>query len=194
MGNSELFNRAGKALDPRLQRGGKVSFEKGKSAVMILYGARNRDGSIAESDKGARELQEQGVLNIVRTIYRRPLNDYAYAFRHLYLRKTQILESLALVNKEIGVVAAETAAAEKNTAQRNMEKMKLLEDQTKLAEERQKIAKYAEDLEAAYRGVRSELSRLYRENAALHDRILAANEELTREIESRGGTPTALER
>jgi len=133
-------------------------------------------------------------LNIVRTIYRRPLNDYAYAFRHIYLRKTQTLESLALVNKEIAVVTAETAAAEKNTMQRQMEKTKLLEDQTRLADEQQKITKYAEDLEAAYRGVRSELSRLYRENAALHDRILATSEELTREIEARGGTPTAVER
>ena len=193
-GNSELFDRTGKALDPRLQRGGKLSFEKGKSAVMILFGARDREGNLQE--KGARELQEEGVLNIVRTIYRRPLNDYAYAFRHIYLRKTQILESLALVNKEIAVVQAETAAAEKNTMARQVEKTKLLEDQTKLAEEQQKIAKYAENLEAAYRGVRSDLSRLYRENAALHDRILAASEELTREIEARGGTstPTVLER
>jgi hypothetical protein len=191
-GNSELFDSTGKALDPRLQRGSKISFKTGETAEMILNGARDREGVLLE--KGAKELQDEGVLNIVRTIYRRPLNDYAYAFRHIYLRKTQVLESLALVNKEIAVVAAETAAAEKNTLQRQMEKTKLLEDQTKLTEERQKIAKYAEDLEASYRGVRAELSRLYRENAALHDQILAANEELTREIESRSGTPTALER
>jgi hypothetical protein len=193
-GNSEVFDSTGKALDPRLQRGEKVSFKAGQSAVMILYGARDRDGNLLE--KGARELEDEGMVKLVRTIYRRPLNDYAYAFRHIYLRKTQVLESLALVNKEIGVVQAETAAAQKNTMARQVEKTKLEEDQTKLAEEQQKIAKYAEDLEAAYRGVRTELSRLYRENAALRDRIVAESEQLTREIEARGGaaTPTALER
>jgi len=191
-GNADLFDSTGKALDPRLQRGSKISFKQGQTAIMILNGARDSEGVLLE--KGAKELQDEGVLNIERTIYRRPLNDYAYAFRHIYHRKNQLLESLALVNKEIAVVTAETAAAEKNTMQRQMEKTKLLEDQTKLAQERQKIGKYAQDLEASYRGVRAELSRLYRENAALHDQILAANEELTREIEARTGSPTALER
>lgn len=190
-GNSEAFDRTGKAVDPRLQRGSKITFKTGETAEMILNGARDREGNLLE--KGAKELQDEGVLNIERTIYRRPLNDYAYAFRHIHVRKTQLLESLALVNKEIAVVAAETAAAQKNAMQRQMEKTRLQEDQTKLADEQQKIAKYAEEVEAAYRGARAELSRLYRENAALYDRIVAANEELTREIESRG-TPTALER
>jgi hypothetical protein len=191
-GNADLFDSAGKALDPRLQRGSKISFKTGQTAIMILNGARDREGGLLE--KGAKELQADGVLEITRTIYHRPLNDYAYAFRHIYLRKNQLLESLALVNKEIALVTAETAAAEKNTMQRQMEKTRLLDDQTKLADESQKIAQYAAELEASYRGVRAELSRLYRENAALHDQILAASEELTREIEARTGSPTALER
>lgn len=190
-GNSDVFDSTGKALDPRLQRGSAIEFKAGATAVMFLNGFRDKDGAVVE--KGARELQDEGVLNIDRTIYRRPLNDYAYAFRHIQARKDQLLESLALVNKEIAIVTAEIAAAEKNTMARQVEKTKLQEDQTKLAEETAKISKYAADLEASYRGVRSELSRLYRENAALHERILAANEELTREIEGRA-TPTALER
>jgi len=192
-GNTDVFDTTGQALDPRLRRKaeskGEVKFEPGKEAEIIYNGSRDKDGVIIE--KGARELAEEGVLEISSVIYRRPLNDYTYAFRHIYARHLQITEAIKLVDKELAVVAAEIAAAEKNNKARQEEQGKLADDKTKLAAELQKIKKYADDLDASYRGVRSELSRLYRENAALRDRIVAANEKLTREIESR---PTSLER
>ena len=191
VGNADFFDSTGKALDPRLRRGGELSFKAGDTSELIYTGARDKDGQLLE--KGAQELEEDGVLEVSRTIYRRPLNDYAYAFRHIAARSNQVSESLALVNKELAVVAAEEKAATESFKYRQDEKTKLLEDQTKLLAEKAKITKYAADLDASYRGVRSELSRLFKENAALHDSIIAANEKLTREIEARSST-TALER
>jgi uncharacterized protein YlxW (UPF0749 family) len=145
-------------------------------------------------ERGAEELQRDGIVEILQTVYRRPLHDYAYEFAHIAARKDQLLASIRHVEFETAVVKAQEENATKNTEARRQEKAKLAEDQSKVQQESQRIAKYADDLEASYKSARSELSRLYRENAALHARIVAANEQLTREIEAGEATPTALGR
>lgn len=193
-GNVEAFDASGQALEPRLRRGepGTVDFKEGDTAQMILYGFTDANGMVIE--RGAEDLQKEGIVEIESTVYRRPLHDYAYEFAHMRARMNQIRDSLRLVNYEIGVVAEEERLANANAKQRSEEKTRLLADQTKVQEEKDKLAKYAGELEAAYRATRAELSRLYRENASLHERIVAANDELTREIESRETTPTAAVR
>jgi len=193
----EAFDSSGQALDPRLRRGGvgepqDVEFKVGDTAELILNGFKDKNGAVIE--KGAEELREEGIVQIDRIIYRRPLHDYAYEFKHMQARKTQVREALRLVNHEIGVVQEEIKKAEANTEARKDERTKLADDQTRLLAEKEKIQKYHDDLEAAYRASRAELSRLYRENAALHEKIVAANEKLAREIEDRVASPTSLER
>jgi hypothetical protein len=191
-GGAEPFDSTGQALDPRLRRGEDVSYKEGDVLEEInLYGLTDENGVVIE--RGAEDLQKEGIVTIEKTIYRRPLHDYAYEFAHMRARMNQIRDSLRLVNYEIGVVQAEIAAAEKNTMARQEEKTKLVADQTKLADETAKVTAYSEKLEAAYRTTRAELTRLYKENAALHSRIYAANEQLTRQIEARETAPTALE-
>jgi hypothetical protein len=188
-GPTEFFDGSGQALDPRVRRGSDISFKAGDTGIMILHGHRG-EGFV---ERGATELAEEGIVEIQRTIYRRPLHDYAYAFAHLHFRRNQIIDETRLVNYELNVLKQEIADATANTKARQGERAKLVEDQGKLKTEREKITQYVADLEASYRDVRNELSRLYRENAALHDRIVAANDKLTREIEARGST-AAVER
>jgi hypothetical protein len=185
------FDLSGQALDPRLLRGEKKTFKVGEEAEIILHGF-SENGAVIE--RGAEELAKEGIVEILQTVYRRPLHDYAYEFQHIAARRNQIRASLRNVLYEMSVVQDELKNAEANTAARREEKGKLAEDQTRLLAETKKIAEYADKVQAAYREARAELSRLYRENVALHERIVAANESLTRQIEAREAAPASLER
>ncbi len=193
-GTDQIFDSNGQTLDPRLRVGGEgeVKFAAGDHGEMILHGFS--DSATGATEKGATELAEEGILKIEQTVYRRSLNDYAYEFAHLKAKRDEIYRTMRLVDYELGVVAAEIADSKKNYALRQIENAALTDDQTQLKAELAKITRYTDDLEAAYRQERDQLSKIYRENSVLHDRIVAANEKLTRQIESRSETPTAIER
>jgi hypothetical protein len=190
-GDAQKFDRSGQALDPLLRRGEDVTFKVGDEAE-IIYSGFVENGVVIQA--GAEELLRDGIVEILQTVYRRPLHDYAYEFRHMAARREQMRASLRLVNHEIAVVTQEIENARQNTQARTAEKAKLTEDQMRLEHESKQIAEYAQQVDEAFRSARADLSRLYRENAALHARIVAANDELTREIENRVASPTALER
>lgn len=185
------YDRNGQALDPRLRRGSDVTFKVGDEAELLLAGYT--DPTTMLEEKGAEQLAEEGILEITEKIYRRPLNDYAFEFRYIYDRSNEIRDSLALVETELATVTAEEKLATANN-DLVVSQLKLVkEDRAKVENEKAKITTYADALEASYRTARSELSRLYRENTALHDEIVSANERLTNEIDARGATPTSAE-
>lgn len=190
---TDQFDSSGLALDRRLQQGGEgdVIFKVGDTAEIIFEGYIDPSGAVVQ--EGAKQLAELQILQVNEKVYRRRLHDYAAEFKHIYNRSNEVRAAIRVAEKEIATLTKEVELAEATTNLKVEEKKKLLEDKAKIVNETEKIAAYAAKLETSYREARTELSRLYRENAALHEQILAANTQLTREIEARSGSPTSAE-
>lgn len=188
-GRTSPFDAEGQAYLPTLRRGKEVEFKPGDVAE-ILFSGKDNKGDI--QFPGAEQLAEQGIVTIQEKIYRRPLNDYSYEFRHIWARKRQILASLRTLEFELKRVKAEIAATEANIKLQTDRAEKLDADVAKATDEKEKITKYVAQLNQVFLEAKQQFNALVVQNNSLHQQIVSATERLLSAAERRRATPASL--
>jgi hypothetical protein len=169
---SRLFNADGLALSPLLRRGGEVEFKQGDTATLIYFGLRDDAGNIREP--GAKELEEQGVVEIAQKVYFRKLNDYSYQFREIYMNRVKIQQLSRALDYEVEQVDKEFAISTANLQILNDRIAKLEADAQKLADEKAKITQYAARVKAALDQTRAEFTQVLKEIDRRHAELVDA--------------------
>jgi hypothetical protein len=173
---SNFFDKNGQAQFPLLRRGKPVTFEEGQEAEIIYAGARDEQGMLKE--KGAKELEEEGVVTILDRVYRRKLNDYAFEFRSIWLRRIELQEKSRELNYESEQLDQEYAISQNNEKMLNERITKMIADGRQVVLEKQKITAYTANVKAALDKAKKEFVDLVRQIDQKHEQILAANKRL----------------
>jgi hypothetical protein len=183
--DTEPFNTEGQAVNPRLQNkdgAGKVQF--GPEAPRIPFAVLDKqtaDGLVAS-----------GTAEVVKSIFRRPLNDYERKLHGIYDRYVELTSrqrQLDTDNKAL-LVSIEKANEQGKLIEELNAKQK--DDLQKTVLERDELKRYRDELANRVMVVQTELSQLYRANKVLARELAEMNARLTEEIENRARQATAM--
>jgi hypothetical protein len=171
---SRLFNTEGEALSPILRRGDVVKFKQGDTAEIIFNGYKDAAGNVQQ--KGAAELADEGVVEIVRKVYRRKLNDYAYEFREIWMKRVKIQQLSRALDYEIDQVDKEFAVSQANLQSLNDRIAKLEADQQKVVDEKGKITGYVARVKASLDKAKAEFTSVMNDIDRKHAALVAASQ------------------
>jgi hypothetical protein len=172
-----FFDGNGRAVDSRLQRGedGRVSFSKGDQIVV--------------KEESANQLIDEGVAELRDTYYLRPLNDYRYVLRRIRLRLTELANRTTELEFEKKVLEEAIAKTEAMIVTNQVIKDKLELDLAQFEKEVAAITDYTSQLQQSAETMRSEMTRLHRENIALEQRLEQAHLTIQRQLDAVTMTP-----
>ena len=186
--NAEPFNADGQAVNHRLQRKGE-----GDDAGKVKFGPEEPRIQTAILDKQtADELIAGGTAELVRRLYRRPLNDYERKLHGINDRGIELTARLRQLDMDNKAMLASTEKANEQAKLVEELKANLNADLQKTTFERDELKKYHEALASRYTAVQTELSQLYRANKAIARELAEMNARLTEEIEARTRQATAM--
>ncbi|MCH5375564.1 MAG: hypothetical protein JJ992_16460 [Planctomycetes bacterium] len=178
-----FFDSSGRALEMRLRRGegedGTVKFKQGDTAV---FDKETADTLIAD-----------GVVKQIKTLYRRPLHDFAFFFRDAYFRNLALDQAIQRAQRDAAITAALKAKAEEQLAFRQQEKANLEKDLAGFQREQQEVTAYLQALELQMAQTRQRLSDLFRANTQMVDELTRGQLEMARQINQRVQQATAAE-
>jgi len=186
--NAEPFDADGQAVIHRLQRKGE-----GDDAGKVKFGPEPPRIAAAILDKQtADELIASGTAELVRRIYRRPLNDYERKLHGINDRVVELNTRLRQLDMDNKAMLASTEKANEQAKLVEELKVNLNDDLQKTTFERDELKKYHEALASRFTSVQTELSQLYRANKAIARELADLNARLTEDIEARTRQATAM--
>jgi hypothetical protein len=185
---SEQFNSEGQAVTPRLQRKGE-----GEDAGKVKFGPEPPRIPTAILDKQtAEELRASGIVEIVKSIYRRPLNDYERKLHGVNDRVVELNDRLRQLDMDNKALLASTEKANEQSKLVEELKVKLTDDLQKTVYERDEMQKYVAALTDRLTTVQMELSQLYRSNKVIAKEMAELNTRITEDIDRRAREATAM--
>jgi hypothetical protein len=185
---SEQFNSEGQAVTPRLQRKGE-----GEDAGKVKFGPEPPRIPTAILDKQtAEELRANGIVEIVKSIYRRPLSDYERKLHGINDRVVELTGRLRQLDMDNKALLASTEKANEQSKLVEELKVKATDDLQKTVYERDEMRKYVAALTDRLTSVQTELSQLYRSNKVIAKEMAELNARITEDIDRRARQATAM--
>jgi hypothetical protein len=170
------FDGNGRAVDSRLQRGEPVKFNKGDQ---ILVKA-----------EAANELIADGTAKLIDRYYLRPLNDYRFVLRRIRLRLTELADLMKELEKEKLVLEVAIEKSNGMLVSNREIQGKLEQDQAQFRLEKAAIEKHTTQL-AAKVTMKDEMSRLYKENVELEQKLKLYHQSIEERLDSTSSTPVS---
>ncbi len=137
----------------------------------------------------ANRLQTQGVVELGATVFIRPLNDYAFAFRETRRMDVKAKQDTMLITRENKEAERSTKVALDQELNGEEVGTKLGLDKAKYEKEVEVIASVSNELETLINAKKAELSQLYGSIHALHDRLVKHQREMASIVNA--AVPTA---
>ena len=128
----------------------------------------------------ANRLQAEKIVELGPTVYLRPQNDYGFAFRETRRMDIRAKQDIALIDREHKEAKRSTEETQKQEILGEEEGAKLGLDKAMYEKESEVIASVATELESQIKAKTEELSQIYRNINALHDRLLKQHREMAR--------------
>lgn len=138
----------------------------------------------------ANRLQTQGFVELAATVYVRPLNDYAFAFRETRRMEIKAKQDTMLITRENKEVERSTKVALEQELYGEEVGTKLRLDKAQYEKEVEVITSVSSDLETMINAKRAELSQLYGSIHALHDRLVKHQREMASIVNAAAPTST----
>ena len=126
----------------------------------------------------ANRLKSQGIVELGQTVFVRPLNDYAFAFRETRRMTIRAKQDAALITRENKEAENTTKVTLDQELKREEESSKLKLDKAQYEKEAEVISSVASELETQIVDKKKELGQLYGSIVALHDRLVKYQREL----------------
>ncbi len=120
----------------------------------------------------ANRLQSQGIVELGATVFVRPLNDYAFAFRETRRMEDKAKQDTMLITRENREAERSTKVALVQELNGEEEGTKLRLDKAQYEKEVEVISSVSSDLETLINSKKTELSQLYSSIHAIHDRLV----------------------
>jgi chromosome segregation ATPase len=155
-----VFDPIGRSLVATLNQGEKTEFREGDEATFDFATAQ--------------ELINQGKAEQVQPIYYRRLRDYARAFRGLTADLAELARQLELAQVDLDKRNKSVAELQTQLAFQTQQRERLADDLDGLNTERTVLGQFVAGLEQKWGELRAELSRTYRANRQLVNRMAAA--------------------
>ncbi len=152
-----LFDPSGRSIVATLNQGEKTSFAKDDEATFYF--------------PTAQELMNDGVVEPLEPIYYRRLRDYAHLFRTFAGDMEGLSRQLELAQSDLDKLTESLSQLQTQLAFQAQQQQELEHDLGGLNTERQVLGQYRTSVEAKWKQLRQELSRLYRANLQLADRM-----------------------
>jgi hypothetical protein len=170
--SGESFFDGGLANVAMVLRGGEAEFKKDDMGIFL------------KESEFLQPLLDGGVVELIEPIYARRLNDYGASFRALSQRMHRLASDIGQTQRDDQAIVESTARTQQQTAARAEELSKLKEDYEKIQYELGQIVAYRGQLEGLWKDKRAELSRLYRENHQLYNRLLEIQRRMMQQIDA----------
>jgi hypothetical protein len=155
-----LFDPSGRSQVATLSQGGKTEFQPGDQAVF--------DFATAE------QLKAEGKVKEVETIYNRRLRDYAQIFRSFAAEMAGLAREMELAQADLDKLNESMTQLQAQIAFQTQQQQNLDFDRQGLQAELQVLSQHRGAVEAKWNELRGELSRLYRTNRQLVNRMTTA--------------------
>ncbi len=149
-----FFDKSGRSIDVRLKR----SEEDG--GVKLPADSNKR---IVLKSEVADKLIADGVAELIKPIFVRPLIDYQEAFNRSYVRRHEIRERIALYQRESAELAKANQAGQEMISFRQVENQQLASDLGNLNKEVEVLKKEVTLAEQLLTSTKSKISDMYRE-------------------------------
>ena len=168
-----FFDRRGRAVDGRLQRGEDdvISFKKGDQVV------------VKESEE-VDEMIAQGEAKLIFKYYLRPLNDYGYVLRRIRLRLRELANRKEELEFEKNVLDKAVKKTEGMLVVNQDIKLKLEQDLAQFQVEKTAIEKFTKSLQQQLQAMRDEMVRLHEDNLRLEQKIEQKHLEIERRLDA----------
>jgi len=142
-------------------------------------------------DEGtANQLSSEGFVERGATVFVRPLNDYAFAFRETRRMEIKAKQDTMLVTRENKEMERSTKVTNEQELYGEEVATKLRLDKAQYEKEVEVIARVSSDLETQISDKKVELSQLYGSIHALHDRLVKHQQEMASIVNAAAPTST----
>ncbi len=168
-----FFDTEGKAVEKRLKREQESPIGDFKAGSTYVF-------DVEQADK----LIQQKIAKLIAPVFVRKLNDYDYAFREVRRRTTAAEQESLLIKREIAQVNRSIAVGDEQILARQEERKKLDKNTVQYQKEADVVNAEAKRLEDQIAATRQQLTSLYTEMHALHDRLIAAVSALNDSIDA----------
>jgi hypothetical protein len=162
---TQNFNVSGLAVTPHLRMEGLRKLPPGTDTEG--HSEFEAGDQIELDNEAADRLIKQGIARRVKTVYRRPLRDYAYNFVESNRRLRVLAERTRLTTEDVTTVQQAIDKAKGQIAFREDEKTKLQSDLANVGKERDAMTQYVSTLQTQFNGVLGNLRAVYTENLEL---------------------------
>ena len=161
-----FFDASGRSIDTRLKRGddGLVTLTPDTKGKRILL-----------PQAVARPLIDSGVLELVRRVYVRPLNDYEEAFVHALVRKSELVAATELAQRDQSEVEKAKQALDAMISFRQVEKQELSSDLGNYQREVKILDEVVAGAVAELATVRAEIRQLFQSIQAHHASLVGGS-------------------
>jgi hypothetical protein len=176
----DYFDKSGRAVAARLQRGEEVSFRNNDIGV-FSYGH--------DEDKlWVDERVADGTLQKIGPFYVRSLRDYEEALHNTLERFLKLTANIRTTDEIIENLNTAISKAQEQIAYRQEEREKLKSDQEGFARDNEKMDQLLAQLKEQNATLTSELSELFRDNLALSQQLTIYSQKLTEVLEQRASS------
>ena len=164
-------------------------FDRGLAEVAILKLGKEAEFEVGDvglfPQENAEQLIAAGICEFREYVFVRPLNDYAFLFRHYDKRFDRIRDDREKVERDIAELKSAQANIDSQLAMSTTDQTKLQQDLAKTQEEAVKITEYLATLEKHWADTRTMLSALYRVNLQLDEELKRLYQKMSDEINRR---------
>ncbi len=161
-----FFDSSGRSIDTRLKRG-----EDG----LVTLTADTKGKRILLPQEVARPLIDSGVLELVRRVYVRPLNDYEEAFVHALVRKSEVVLATELAQRDQREVEKAKQALDAMISFRQVEKQELSSDLGNYQREVKILGEVVASAAAELTALRTQIQQLYQSVQARHASLVGGS-------------------
>lgn len=148
-----FFDKSGRSIDVRLKRGeeGSVKLSPDLNKRIVL------------KSEAADKLIADGIAELIKPVFVRPLIDYQEAFNRSYVRRHEVRERIALYQRETAELTKANQAGQEMISFRQVENQKLASDLANYQKEIEVLKKEAALSEQQYAAAKTTISEMYRQ-------------------------------
>jgi hypothetical protein len=161
----DFFDRGGLAEVDILKLGKEAEFKEGDVALF--------------PQENAQQLIAAGICEFREYVFVRPLNDYAFLFRHYDKRFDRVRDDRERVERDIAELRRAQTNIDAQRALATDDQTKLQQDLVKTQEEGVKISQYLAILEKHWTETKAKLSALYQRNLQLDEELKRLHQEMS---------------